>query len=315
MRPGSNLLLPSAACVVIVAVAAQSPDARDWQTAAGGKMAFEVASVKPSLKPRVPNFDLSAGNAVAPGGRLFAGFTLWIYVTFAYKLSLTEGQHLAAVAQLPKWFNTDFFEIDARAKGNASKDQMRLMMQSLLADRFKLAVHFETREVPALALTLVKPGKTGPKLRPHAEGPPCPDYTPRDPGSRPPLPQAGEIFPAECNTAPSWFKPDGSALLGSRNTTMILLADTVQSYGSMSGEVDRPVVDRTGLSGTFDYVIEWTGRLSGPSPTGPAAAAPPDPLGTTFLQALREQLGLKLVPTRAPIRTIVIDHVEKPSEN
>jgi uncharacterized protein (TIGR03435 family) len=74
-------------------------------------------------------------------------------------------------------------------------------------------------------------------------------------------------------------------------------------------------VDRTDLNGTFDYVIEWAGPLSGPSPTGPAAVTPPDPLGTTFLQALREQLGLKLVPTRAPIRTIVIDHVEKPSEN
>jgi uncharacterized protein (TIGR03435 family) len=212
-------------------------------------MAFEVASVKPSLRPRVPNFDLSTGNAVAPGGRLFASFTLWIYVTFAYKLSLTEGQHLAAVARLPKWFNTDFFEIDARAKGDATKDQMRLMMQSLLADRFKLAIHFETREGPAL--TLAKPGKTGPKLRPHAEGPPCLDYTPAGPWFSSPLPKPEKSFRPSVTLRRVGLSPTAPPCWVSRNTTMTLLADTVESYGSMSGEVDRPVVDRTDLNGTY----------------------------------------------------------------
>jgi hypothetical protein len=84
---------------------------------------------------------------------------LWIYIAFACKLPPNDEQTRAMLAHLPKWFG-GFFEIDARAKGNPSKDQMRLMMQSLLADRFKLAVHFETKEEPVYALTLVKPGKT-----------------------------------------------------------------------------------------------------------------------------------------------------------
>jgi bla regulator protein blaR1 len=66
--------------------------------------------------------------------------------------------------------------------------------------------------------------------------------------------------------------------------------------------VDKPVVNQTGLDGRFDFTIEWNGRLSGPPP--------PDPQGTSFLQAVREQLGLKLVSTKAPIRMLVIDHVE-----
>jgi bla regulator protein BlaR1 len=75
-------------------------------------------------------------------------------------------------------------------------------------------------------------------------------------------------------------------------------------------------VDRTGLSRTFDYTIEWSGQLPGPlPPAGAVAPPPPDTLGKTFLQAVREQLGLKLTPSRATIRTIVIDHVERPSEN
>jgi uncharacterized protein (TIGR03435 family) len=85
--------------------------------------------------------------------------------------------------------------------------------------------------------------------------------------------------------------------------------------GSLSGEVDKPVVDRTGLNERLDYVLEWNARPPG-LPPGPAAATAPDaPPGTTFLQAVREQLGLKLAPSRAAIRTIIIDHVETPSEN
>src|SRR5580658_5634043 len=87
---------------------------------------------------------------------------------------------------LAKIVGNDFFDIEAQAPGNPTKDQMRLMIQSLLAERFKLAVHFETRDAPVFALTLVKPGKTGPKLLPHSEGPPCPDYTPPELGAPPP---------------------------------------------------------------------------------------------------------------------------------
>jgi bla regulator protein blaR1 len=145
----------------------------------------------------------------------------------------------AAAAHWPAWVHSEWFTTLARAEGNPSKDQMRLMMQSLLSDRFRLAVHFETEEVPAYAMTLAKAGTTGPKLRTHSEGPPCPDNITPNPGSERPLdvrrlvPKAGEIFPAECDT----------------------------------------------------------------------------------LQAVRNQLGLKLVLSKGPIRMLVIDHVEKPSAN
>jgi bla regulator protein blaR1 len=245
--------------MAIGALWAQSPDVPDWQTAAGGKMAFEVASVKlmkpgKDWIPRAPLFPLDRGNAVAPGGRFFADFGLWTYIWFAYKLALNPEEQSAAVAQFPKGLSTEYYEIEARASGNASKDQMRLMMQSLLAERFKLAIHFETHEVPVLTLTLDKPGKLGPKLRPHSEGPACPEFKSRDDPASPQF-KAGDPWPPSCDTvAGSFFgRPSGSMLVGSRNATAQMLADTVYSAGSLTGEIDdKPVVDRTGLDGTFD---------------------------------------------------------------
>ena len=78
-------------------------------------------------------------------------------------------------------------------------------------------------------------------------------------------------------------------------------------------DLGRPVLDQTGLSGTFDFAIEWTPQLSGPLP--PSTDFQPDPDGPTFLQALQEQLGLKLEPTTGPIDAFVIDHIEEPSPN
>jgi uncharacterized protein (TIGR03435 family) len=286
-------------------------DVADWETAAGGKMAFDAASVKLSTGLLFPDFPLNSNNAKPPGNRLSAAFPLETFISFAYKLNAAELR--IAEAHWPAWVRSERFTIMARAEGNPSKDQMRLMMQSLLSERFRLGVHFETEEVPTYAMTLVKAGTTGPKLRPHSEGPPCPEDIPPGPGFKPP-PKAGETFPAQCDTSPSWYKPDGTALLGSRNSTMALLADSIYSYGYLSGELDKPVIDKTGLDGRFDYVIEWNGRLPGVPPPG-VAAPPPDPQGTTFLQAVRNQLGLKLVLSRGPIRMLVIDHVEKPSAN
>jgi uncharacterized protein (TIGR03435 family) len=305
----------SGASLAIATVGAQSLDVPDWQTAAGGKLSFEVASVKPSKSFRSPNFPLDSGNAVAQGGRFSAVMPLSIFIFFAYKVDGTGDQARTVLAQMPKEVTTGLFEIEARAAGNATKDQMRLMMQSLLADRFNLRVHFDTREVPAMALTLDKPGKLGPKLRPHSEGPPCPEYKSFDPAARPEPPKPNDVFPQRCDVNELQSKPGGTARLGTRNTTPQLLARDITTVGFMSGEVDKPVVDRTGLNDRFDYVLEWSGLSFGPLPPGAAAPAPTDNPGTTFLQAVREQLGLKLVPTRAPIRTLVIDHVERPSEN
>jgi len=302
--------LLTASIAAIGVLPAQLPNAPDWQTVAGGRKAFEVASVKPAKAFHIPNFPLNTGDAKPIGGRFSATFSLLAYIAFAYKVP----PYMAGVttAQLPKWATTDSFEVDARAAGNPTKDQMRLMMQSLLAERFKLAVHFETREGPVLALTLVKPGQTGPKLRPHAEGPPCGDFALREPGA------PFDVFPPNCGTDQLNQNASGLRRVGYRNGTMERIAETIGGYVALAGEADKPVVDRTGLAGTYDFLVEYTpgqndqlGRPLAPDPADSTAELQ----GTMFLTAIREQLGLKLVRARGAVRTLVIDHVERPSEN
>jgi uncharacterized protein (TIGR03435 family) len=308
---GRNLLFLSTALVAIGVGTAQSPGVPDWQTAAGGKMAFEVASVKPTKRPRFPPtiFPLDTGDAKTAGGRFSAAFPLVGYVAFAYKLLPAE-----ISAKLPKSFSQDdLFEIEARAPGNPTKDQMRLMMQSLLADRFKLRVHFETREGPVFALSLVRPGQIGPKIRPHAEGPLCPDSFEMDFAlSR----NVNDAFPPMCGVTQT-TRTANATVLGARDITVATFAEgAIYGLGSLIGEVDKPVVDQTGLQGRYDFRLELpVGTFSfSVGPPNPAAAAA-DPKGTPFLTALREQLGLKLVSSKGPIRKLVIDHAEPPSGN
>ncbi len=315
-RPITRLLLCVALALVIAGPPAsgqenplpsvQSPlDQRKvpkWQTAAGGKMSFEVASIRqdPSGKFTTPPYSIDSDDDYTSTGGLFtADAPLTTYVSFAYKLD----QMHSMLSHLPKWASTEHFEIRARAAGNPTKDQMRLMMQSLLADRFRLAIHFETRELPVLALTLLKPGKLGPKLRPHAEGPACNVVAPRTANSTVNL----DMFP--CNVYMAFNNPDHVILAGARNTTVELMA----AFFSNMGQLGRPVVDRTGLSGKIDFAVEFT-----PEPSGSRAtdAAPQSDLpAETFLEAVNDQLGLRLEPTKATLEIPVVDHVEMPSEN
>jgi bla regulator protein blaR1 len=303
-----------ASFLTITALQAQSPGGTDWQKAAGGKMAFDVASVKPTKSPRLPNFPLNNGDAKPPGGRFSASFSLAAYIGFAYKLDVSQGKEMNE--KLPKWASEDY-AIDAQADGNPTKDQMRLMMQSLLADRFKLTVHFESKEVPVFALTLVKPGKLGPKLLPHSEGPPCQDSFEMDKPFTPPPPmKAGVAFPTQCGTSAQVRGNPERTWIGSRNTTMGLLANDIYGLGSLSGEVDKPVVDQTGLEGRFDFIVELPAGVFSLFPLPPNPNDPlPDPKGTPFLNAVRQQLGLKLTPDKGPVQVLVVDHVERPSEN
>jgi uncharacterized protein (TIGR03435 family) len=279
----------------------------DWQTKAGGQMAFTVASVKPDTGPfRPPNFPLDPGDAFRPvGGHFNADFALATYITFAYKLWLTADQRQSMIAHLPGWVSSDRFDIQAEAEGNPTKDQMRLMMQALLAERFQLKVHFETQVVPVLAMVLAKPDKTGPKLRPHSEGVPC-EATPATNG---PSASATSVFPPVCDVYMMNISPNTGARAGSRNTTLEALAGGLPGIGGL----DRPVVDQTGLSGRFDFSIEFTPESHTPSTA--SAGVPADVPGSTFLEAVREQLGLKLEATKAPLRILVVDHVDRPSAN
>ena len=267
-------------------------------------MAFTTASVKRSdmnpsraLKFFPPAFPLDTGDAYgSTAGRFAFNFPLSAYIAFAYKISPGRGQHL------PQWADTDSFEIEAQAAGNPTKDQMRLMMQSLLADRFKLAVHFETQEVPVFALTLVEPGKLGPKLHPHAEGPPCPAYF-KLPAFGEPLTATG-VFPAVCDAYLMQGNGSDRSLVGARNTTMAQLAE------HLGHSVSRPVIDQTDLSGRFDLTLDTIFESVVVAPN----RAEPDLPAPDFLDALREQLGLKLESTKAPVQILVIDHVERPSQ-
>ena len=272
-------------------------------------MAFEVASVKQSAPGafRPPNFPLDPGDAYLatrtgepPRGRFSADFPLLVYITFAYKLSLTPDQRDALAARLPKWVAADAFEIEARApQSSATKDQMRLMMQSLLAERFNFAAHFETQTVPALAMVLAKPEKLGAQLRPHAEGPPCESVPSGD----------KSVFPPVCDVYSMMLQPNHMRRAGSRNTTMEILAGAIPTFGSVS----RVVVNRTGLTGKFDFTIEWMPESN--NAALPAGDVPPELAGPTFLEALNEQLGLKLESTKAPTQVLIVDRVERPSAN
>jgi uncharacterized protein (TIGR03435 family) len=296
MRLIRYLLVLPTAWVTVTALAVQSSDAPDWKTAAGGKKSFDAASVKLDTGEfRPPSFPLDNGNAFKLGGHFSADFGVITYVQFAYKTHFTQQQMRAMQASLPKWVFSDRYAIEAKADGLPTKDQMRLMVQSLLSVRFQLAVHFETQETAVFALTLVKPGKPGPKLRRHSEGPPCED-------------SPATAFPPECYVQMLTMK--GSELQsGSRATTMDQLAEAIPAMGKL----DRPVVDRTGMSGEVDYEIEFVRDANPNEP--PSANPPPADPGPTFLEAVREQLGLKLEPAKAPLRVLLIDHIERPSEN
>jgi bla regulator protein BlaR1 len=269
-------------------------------TAAGGKPSFEVASVKPGnpetfTPPNFPLDYLDTFGAANPHGRFVAEFPLEIYVAFAYKLlPRSQEQKNAMLAHVPRWVSTDKYAINAEAKGDPTKDQIRLMMQSLLADRFKLAVHFERQEVPVLALVLDKPGKTGAKLYPHSNGPACD------------VPST--VFPIVCDQLLAIGRPNNAVMMGSRNMTMGQIAAGLIA----TGEVTRPVVDQTGLDGRFDFTLEWTREPKNPVP---APEVQPDLPATTLQQALQDQLGLKVKSTKVFMDTLVIDHVERPSEN
>lgn len=281
--------------------APQESAQRQWEIGAGGKLAFDVVSVKQNKTElngtnSSGNVPLNAGDGFMRTGGLFRAINIplhW-YIRFAFKLDTTEFGEISD--ELPRWAVIDRYDIEARAAGDPTKDQYRLMMQALLADRFKLAVHFETKQIPVWGLMLAKPGKLGPKLRKHLDTVACPD------GPHPPM-MVDSVeggFPKPCGGLLG-VQPhvEGHVADGARNVTMARIAD----YLSL-GEFDpgRPVVDETGLEGNYDFVIEFTRDRN-------------DPNGPAFSDALSDQLGLKLVPQTRSLETIVVDHIEMPTAN
>lgn len=275
-----------------------------------GKIEFDVASVKKSAPgDSAPNstFPLGPGSVYVSNGGHFSAinYPLVTYIAFAYKVM--GSQQLSLVSQLPAWAMNERFDIQARTDGNPAKDtkdQMRLMMRALLADRFKVAIHTETREAPVFALVLSKPGKTGPLLRPHANDSSCSTVPP------PPPTQLAGKFPALCGGL-LLMPPSAPGLtnVGARNVTMEFIAQQLVAMGAL----ERPALDRTGLAGTFDFALEWAPQNSGAQ--SPGGEPPAIPSGPAFVDAVREQLGLKLDSQKGPVEVLVLDHVERPSQN
>lgn len=291
------------------------------------RLEFDVASVKQNKSDEKPRstFSLDNGNVYstvekgavfAPKGSYFSAKNepLWHYISFAYNLSGTQELALrfsyfsGLSAKVPEWVTggTDTsgerFDIEARTAGKPTKDEMRQMMQSLLEDRFKLVAHHETRQAPVFALVLAKPGVTGPRLHAHPADDACASDAPAESA---PAAKAADQLPVVCGVI-AHLVPSGPGLIheGGRNVPLRLLASSLPTMTGMA-MLPRPVVDETGLSGLFDFSLEWL----------PEYNASPDASGLTFREALKEQLGLALEPKKGPVDILVIDHVEQPEAN
>jgi uncharacterized protein (TIGR03435 family) len=261
--------------------------------------AFEVASVKPNTS--------RAGLVMVgtlPGGRFNAtNVPLRLLLRFAYEIQDFQ------LAGAPGWIDSDRFDIVATA-GGVPNPPIRQMVRALLEDRFNLIAHTETREGPTYQLVLARgDGRTAAGLR--RSGPDClpiklwpgaPPPPPPPPGV--PLNPGGGV-----RRCPSMPVP---GRVSAREMTMAQWAVTLTQF------VGRPVVDRTGLQGGFDFDIEWTpDNLQAGAPGAPPAPGVSfvDPNGPSIFTALQEELGLKLEPARGPVEVLVVDRVERPTEN
>ena len=305
---------------------AQSAE-QDWEKAAGGKQQFEVASVRENKGGgrSYSNFSLDNGNAyfvinkndkLDLNGTLFSAKnqSLMRYIIFAYKLSGTQELALrfdyfkGLELHVPGWVKDDGYDIEARAPQPATKDQLRLMMQSLLAERFNLQVHLETREAPVFALVLEKPGKLGPQLERHTATDDCSATAfPEDAAKSATPVQSLSKLPIPCGHI-AHLPPGspGANRFGGRNVTLALLGTSMPTQTGLL-TLPRPVVDETGLPGGYDFWIEWTYEDTSEVDNGET--------GGTFREALKNQLGLKLEPQKGLVQVLLIDHVERPTAN
>jgi uncharacterized protein (TIGR03435 family) len=299
-----NLL--AALCVCLVAyvpyLRAQSSESQSTPAATGPAEdhgAFEVASIKVD-KSGSGRHSLSTN---LPGGRLRAlNVSLAGFMTDAYQIPANR------IIGAPDWFDSEYFDIDATSTSESNSDENRGKLQSLLADRFKLAVHHETRELPVYALVLEKPGQLGPQL--HISDANCSESHPTDLTK----PNAAS---SESSTPDSINCGDTSGSSGNKRArylghgvTMDKLVEVLSGTPSHA-YVERPIVDRTGLTGLIDFVLEFTPPQLTPSDQAAADPSAPPP----FTAALHEELGLKLESATGPVDVLVIDHVEEPSPN
>ena len=325
MSLAKKMLLASVAVVavgvpVMMGQLSAPPEEVDWQKAAGGKMSFEVASIKENKEDPGPNNPVyqnfpwgSTPLYVHNGGRLLArNVKLVDAIGLAYMLTGQDAYSLVQ-PQLPSWAQTARFDIEAHAAEGTepTKDQMRLMMQSLLADRFKLKFHNETKQVSVYVLRMVEPGKLGPQIKLHPADMPCSTVRTDAPANaaegmapRPSLVDDG--LPLSCGFMRAISDNPEIAKWAARGTPILEIKKMLTVWINDG----RPVVDQTGLSGIYDFTLAFSPE-DGVSPDKYQTGS----YGPALVQALKKQLGLKVDSTKAPVKSLVIDHIERPSAN
>jgi uncharacterized protein (TIGR03435 family) len=284
----SLMLTVATALATIPRMHAQSSPASD--------PAFEVVSVKPNKSG-----DQRVMIQMPPTGR-FTATNIAVRMLLRQAYDVQDFQIVGG----PNWLASDRFDIVAKTpEGMTGPEQIRLMLRAMLGDRFKLAAHVETREMPIYSIVVARPdGKLGPKLSAAKVDCEARFAAARRGGPPPSFPEPGQ--PVECGfmMAP-----------GNMNVGGMPMAELARA---LSPQVGRIVVDKTGLQGRYDFQMTYApeGRGFGPGP-GPGGAEPPpvDPNMPSLFTALQEQLGLKLDSERGPVDVVVIDRVEQPTED
>jgi len=247
---------------------------------------FEVASVKPNKSGTT-----QANIGMPPNGVNLVNLPLRGIIQLFFQINQPS-----KVIGIPDWTITERFDINARAAGPITADERRLMMQALLADRFKLAARKEKREVTVLALMLNRAdGKLGPNLIENKE---C-----ILPGAA--AAQAETPAPAKQVCGP---KTGGAG-------RFLLVGQTMQQFTSLLAlALGRTVVDKTGLTARYDIDLNYAPERQLP-PGVEVPGTPADPNGPSIYTAVREQLGLKLEQQKDQEEVLIIDHIERPTEN
>lgn len=273
------------ATLVFVLLSTPRVQAQSSQPSATATPSFEVASIKPNKTD-----DMRVMLRITPDGLSAVGVPLKFLIEFAYDIKDFQ------VSGGPGWIDSEKYDVDAKmdeanieAIKKMPRDQAveyrRRMVQSLLADRFKLKVTHSSKELPIYALVVAK---NGPKLTKSADSPA--GSTPRN---------QMRFTPGE---------------LSGTGVPISLLVN------QLAREVGRQVLDKTGLQGNYDFTLRFTSeRLAPPGgpggPGGPGDAPAPDSSGPSVFTALQEQLGLKLEPQKGPVEILIIDSIERPSDN
>jgi uncharacterized protein (TIGR03435 family) len=306
----TRALLAAAAVGVFVAptgVGALNPPAQAQALSAPATLpAFEEVSVRPNATEGRGG---RGGGQMQPGRYVAQNLTLRNIIRRAFGMQGSQGPNSGVdlleqqVAGGPAWVAADKWDVIATTPQAAQPPEMRLMLQRMLAERFKLRAHWEKRELPVYVLAMARAdGALGPGLRrtPDEEcakakaagPPPMPEAVqPGQPLPPMPLPNCGAV-------------QFGPGQLTARGAPIDFLAQALVNTPVITG-IDRPVLDRTGLRGNFGFQLKFA----------PAASVNPDPDRPHLVTALTEQLGLKLEATQAPMDVLVIDSVERPAEN